>query len=83
MATSRYAAPITSIFDEEKFKVKKAKHVAILFGGPYSGLPDNLKSQNLVDLEVNTIPFQGTKTVRTEEAVLATLSVFNLLLNSD
>lgn len=83
VATSRYAAPITSILDEVKIKVQKAKHVAILFGGPYSGLPDNLKSQNLVDLEVNTVPFQGTKTVRTEEAVLATLSVFNLLLNSD
>jgi predicted SPOUT superfamily RNA methylase MTH1 len=82
VATSRYAAPITSILDEVKFKVQQAKHIAILFGGPYSGLPDNL-SQGLVDLEVNTIPNQGAQTVRTEEAVLSTLSIFNLLLNSE
>lgn len=81
VATSRCAAPITSILDEVESKVKDAKHIAILFGGPYSGLPNNLKSQQLVDLEVNTIPNQGAKTVRTEEAVLATLSIFNLLLN--
>jgi hypothetical protein len=40
------------------------------------GNPDEV-----IDLEVNTIPNQGTKTVRTEEAVLATLSVFNILMD--
>ncbi|MEM2081776.1 MAG: putative RNA uridine N3 methyltransferase [Candidatus Bathyarchaeia archaeon] len=29
------------------------------------------------DFVVNTIPEQGTETVRTEEALLATLAIFN------
>ncbi|GAB6056062.1 RNA-binding protein [Methanobacterium alkalithermotolerans] len=81
VATSRYGNPITSILDEVKSKVKKANHWAILFGGPYSGLPDYVSSQNLADFEVNMVPSQGTQTIRTEEAVLSTLSIFNLLLN--
>jgi len=52
-----------------------------LFGGPYSGLHDLIDERN-VDLTVNTVPKQGTKTVRTEEAVISTLSVFNLLLDT-
>ena len=86
IGTSRYAPSITSVLDEVKEKLKGSKHTAILFGGPYSGLEELLSSQNekeIIDFEVNTVPSQGTKTVRTEEAVLATLSVFNLLLNTD
>ncbi|MBV1767053.1 MAG: RNA-binding protein, partial [Methanobacterium sp.] len=45
------------------------------------GLPDYVSSQNLADFELNMIPSQGTQTIRTEEAVLSTLSIFNLLLN--
>ena len=83
VGTSRYAEPITSILEEVKEGLKGSKHSAILFGGPYSGLHDIMGNpQGTIDLEVNTIPHQGTETVRTEEAVLATLSVFNVLLNS-
>jgi hypothetical protein len=35
-----------------------------------------------VDFVVNTIPKQGTKTVRTEEAIFASLSLFNFLLRT-
>ncbi len=86
IGTSRYAQSITSVLDEVKDKLKGSKHTAILFGGPYSGLDELIPGQNekeIIDLEVNTVPSQGTKTVRTEEAVLATLSVFNLLLNTE
>lgn len=82
IGTSRYALPITSLLDEVKDRLKGSKHLAILFGGPYSGLHD-LIDQGDMDIQVNTIPQQGTKTVRTEEAVLTTLSVFNLLLNME
>jgi methyltransferase len=82
IGTSRYATPITSILDEVKDRLKGSKRIAILFGGPYSGLHD-LIDQRDVDLQVNTVPLQGTETVRTEEAVLTTLSVFNLLLNAE
>ena len=86
IGTSRYAQSITSVLEEVKGKLKGSKHTAILFGGPYSGLDELISGQDekeIIDLEVNTVPSQGTKTVRTEEAVLATLSVFNLLLNTD
>ena len=86
IGTSRYAQSITSVLEEVKDKLKGSKHTAILFGGPYSGLDELISGQDekeIIDLEVNTVPSQGTKTVRTEEAVLATLSVFNLLLNTD
>jgi predicted SPOUT superfamily RNA methylase MTH1 len=86
IGTSRYAQSITSVLDEVKDKLKGSKHTAILFGGPYAGLDELISGQDqkeIIDLEVNTVPSQGTKTVRTEEAVLATLSVFNLLLNTE
>lgn len=86
IGTSRYAESITSVLDEVKEMLKGSKHTAILFGGPYSGLEELISDQNekeIIDIEVNTVPSQGTKTVRTEEAVLATLSVFNLLLNTE
>jgi predicted SPOUT superfamily RNA methylase MTH1 len=86
IGTSRYATPITSVLEEVKDKLKGSKHTAILFGGPYSGIDELISGQDekeIIDLEVNTVPSQGTKTVRTEEAVLATLSVFNLLLNTE
>ena len=86
IGTSRYAQSITSVLEEVKGKLKGSKHTAILFGGPYSGLDELISGQDekeIINLEVNTVPSQGTKTVRTEEAVLATLSVFNLLLNTD
>lgn len=82
IGTSRYAAPITSILDEVKDSLKDSKRISILFGGPYSGLQDLIDHRD-VDLEVNAVPKQGTKTVRTEEAVLSTLAVFNLLLNAE
>ncbi|HOI70855.1 MAG TPA: putative RNA uridine N3 methyltransferase [Methanobacterium sp.] len=81
IGTSRDAVSIISILDEAKDSLKGSKRVAILFGGPYSGLHDLIDERD-VDLMVNTVPKQGTKTVRTEEAVLSTLSVFNLLLNT-
>lgn len=82
IGTSRCAEPITSILDEVKHRIKDARHLAILFGGPYSGLHELIQGRkNIMDLEVNTVPSQGTKTIRTEEAVLITLSAFNLLLD--
>ena len=78
IATSRYASPITSILNEVKSKMDGARKVTILFGGPYRGLPEVR-----ADINVNTIPGQCTETVRTEEAVMATLSIFNMLTQID
>ena len=79
--TTRYADTINSIFNELEYKVNKSNNIAIVFGGPYSSIEENLEYPSWELLKLNTIPSQGTETVRTEEAVVATLSIFNLLLN--
>lgn len=77
--TTRYGGYIDSIFDELKLKVDEFKNIAILFGGPYSSISEDVSSGNWEHIKLNTIPNQGTETVRTEEAVVATLSLFNIL----
>ena len=77
--TTRYGDYIDSIFDELKHKVDESKSIAILFGGPYSSIAEDVSNPNWDLYKVNTIPNQGTETVRTEEAVVATLSLFNFI----
>jgi len=77
--TTRYGDYIDSIFDELKHKVDECKSIAILFGGPYSSISEDVSNPNWDLFKVNTLPGQGTETVRTEEAVVATLSLFNFM----
>ena len=77
--TTRYGDYIDSIFDELKHKVDECNSIAILFGGPYSTIQEDVSGGNWDLLKLNTIPNQGTETVRTEEAVVATLSLFNFM----
>jgi predicted SPOUT superfamily RNA methylase MTH1 len=58
----------------------------VAFGAPSRGLHEIVKEEeakldSTVDFVVNMIPEQGTATVRTEEALLASLAVFNLQFN--
>ena len=75
--TTRYGDYINSIFDELKLKVDEFKNIAILFGGPYSSIQEDVSNPNWDLFKINTLPGQGTETVRSEEAVVATLSLFN------
>lgn len=59
--------------------------LAVVFGGPYAGLFEicerqGVDAEELFDVVVNTIPQQGTATVRTEEALIATLALVNALI---
>jgi hypothetical protein len=59
--------------------------VAVAFGGPYTGLLEicerqGIDAKELFDVVINTIPHQGTATVRTEEALVITLGLLNSLL---
>jgi predicted SPOUT superfamily RNA methylase MTH1 len=72
---------------EAVHSIKSSKHrsVAVGFGGPYAGLHEicrrsGVEAGKLFDVIINAIPNQGTSTVRTEEAVMATLSVLNALI---
>ncbi|MGD6806905.1 MAG: putative RNA uridine N3 methyltransferase [Candidatus Bathyarchaeia archaeon] len=60
-----------------------SSRILIAFGAPSRGLheiadDENLKLSELSDFVVNTVPNQGTATVRAEEALLATLAIFNV-----
>ena len=75
--TTRYGDYINSIFDELKPKLDESKSIAILFGGPYSSIQEDVSNPNWDLFKINTLPGQGTETVRSEEAVVATRSLFN------
>jgi len=82
IATSRKGLKLIDIAGELAEKWKRANNVLLAFGGPTRGLYEIARDQgaslnDLVDFVVNTIPAQGTETVRTEEALMATLAILN------
>ena len=81
IVTTRYANTVNTIFDDLTTLLENARDICILFGGPYSSISEDVSSDFWDLVEVNTIPNQGTVTVRTEEAVSATLAIFNLFMD--
>jgi predicted SPOUT superfamily RNA methylase MTH1 len=58
----------------------RADDLAVVFGAPQRGVHEILRERDVsvdFDAVVNTLPNQGVETVRTEEAVLATLALAN------
>ncbi|MEM3378359.1 MAG: putative RNA uridine N3 methyltransferase [Candidatus Bathyarchaeia archaeon] len=83
IATSKKGAKFTDVAEKIAQRWKKASSIILLFGSPKKGLYEianewKIKLDALADFVVNTIPEQGTETVRTEEALLATLAVLNV-----
>jgi methyltransferase len=83
LGTSKLAPPFRDVEKKLDSNWKKANSILILFGAPSRGLHEIAKDEDLnlnelVDFVVNTVPKQGTETVRTEEALLATLAILNL-----
>jgi predicted SPOUT superfamily RNA methylase MTH1 len=85
VATSRYGSPFADVAAEFVERWKAANTVLVAFGAPSQGLGDIVKREGrrlseLVDFVVNTVPMQGTETVRTEEALFTSLAIFNIVL---
>jgi predicted SPOUT superfamily RNA methylase MTH1 len=83
IATSKYGSSFNDVRESLMGKWNSAHHILIMFGSPTQGLNEiaaleGLKLEQIVDFVVNTVPNQGTETIRTEEAVLASLAVFNV-----
>jgi len=83
IATSKYGNIIVDLFKRLYNEFKKKSNVLIIFGSR-RGLFEIAESEGMelgkaVDYVINTIPRQGVETVRSEEAILATLSLFNIL----
>ena len=84
IATSRWGEPFMKIKDELLRKWMKSKRVLVAFGSPTQGLHEIVRQEgeklrNIADFIVNMIPRQATETVRTEEALYATLAILNML----
>jgi predicted SPOUT superfamily RNA methylase MTH1 len=83
IGTSRFAPKFQDIKEQIDKKWAKAGNIILLFGSPSKGLHEIVEDEgknitDLVDFIVNTVPDQGTETIRTEEALLATLAIFNV-----
>jgi hypothetical protein len=83
VGTSRYGSPIADLWSVLASSLKNAKQTLVAFGSPKMGLRDILRQENkapenVFDYFVNTVPSQKVSTVRTEEAILISLGIFNL-----
>jgi predicted SPOUT superfamily RNA methylase MTH1 len=84
IATSKMGTLLAQVADELAERWKKAGNILVAFGAPTQGLQEIVAQENLsldrvADFTVNTIPDQGTETVRTEEALYATLALLNVV----
>jgi hypothetical protein len=84
IATSKVGTPIAEVTDELSERWKKSGKVLVAFGAPTQGLQEivakeNLSLDKLADFTINTIACQGTETVRTEEALYASLALLNTI----
>ena len=85
LGTSRLGSPLPEVVDELWSAIRGASRLLIVFGSPSEGLYDMASREGFeldeaCDFVLNTMPAQGVATVRTEEAVLATLAIFNFIL---
>lgn len=85
LATSKYGEPLETVEDEIYERWRKAESVLVAFGSPTEGLREilarhSLKPEDIFDFTVNTVRFQGTETVRVEEAITATLAILNHII---
>jgi len=85
IATSKYGVPFADVAEKIVEKWRKANNILVAFGAPTHGLYEivgykGLSLEEIADFIVNTIPTQGAETIRTEEALIASLAVLNMQL---
>jgi len=82
IGTSKFGSRFTDVAGKITARWDRAKSVLLAFGSPTRGLfeiarDEGINLNDTMDFVVNTIMFQGTETIRTEEAVLASLAILN------
>jgi len=84
LLTSRQGKAVTPGKLQEIAEIGKKRDLAVVFGSPARGVDAFLRKEALDRYcMINTIPHQGTETVRVEEAVYATLALLNLVRVED
>ena len=82
--TSRYGKGLTPEILSNMGHIGQKRDLAVVFGSPARGVDAFLSKESMDRYEmINTIPHQGTETVRVEEAVFATLALLNLVRLED
>jgi len=80
VATSRQGTPATPDLLRQTVRQGQKHGLEVVFGSPARGVDAFLSSETMEGCcVINTIPHQGTETVRLEEAIFATLSQVNLM----
>ncbi|NMB86424.1 MAG: hypothetical protein A4E44_01010 [Methanosaeta sp. PtaB.Bin018] len=84
LLTSRKGEAITPETLQKIGRLGQKRDLAVVFGSPARGVDAFLscEAMNRYDM-INTIPHQGTETVRVEEAVFATLALLGLVRLED
>ena len=82
ISTSREGREIREEIRRLNASLKSASKAIMLFGSPDQGVDEILRMEGMdvgrmCDYNLNTIPRQGVETVRTEEALIASLSALN------
>ena len=83
IATARIGDSFMDVTPRIGEKWGSAQSVLMAFGAPSRGLheitrDEGIKLAEIMDFIVNTVPNQGTATVRMEEALLASLAILNV-----
>jgi len=83
--TSKNGVPLHSITSNHELlrKLSSTRSICLLFGNPRKDFNELVKASPRIDMTVNFIPHQGTLTVRTSEAIIASLAVLNALFESE
>ena len=81
VATSKHGVPFSKVAGRIADRWEDGQ-ILVAFGAPTQGLyeiveQEGLDLEEIVDFVVNTIPVQGTETIRTEEALIASLAVLS------
>jgi len=84
ISTSRRGKVVRNVLNDLAVRWKSSQRPMVVFGSPSEGVPEILAKEGadigkIVDFNLNMIANQGVETVRTEEALLATMSILNLL----
>ena len=87
IAFSRNATPYDRLASEIKSTISNTESIVSIFGGPKRGIlnllpEDRAELKQHIDFWVNTIPNQGTETVRLEEALWISLGILNSSVGS-
>jgi predicted SPOUT superfamily RNA methylase MTH1 len=86
IATARVGDNFMDVASKISGKWTGSHRILVAFGAPSRGLHEivqdkGLQLADLVDFTVNMVPNQGTATVRTEEALFASLAILNMYFN--